>query len=167
MKSHPEHRKETSKLVDLTRDLDLIIGVHNQVRTRLYPDPSPEAHIQNENTLVRLHALVEANGWDATSEKKRINRAKESGCAPVDAGTFEGDVALMALTYLRNLVVHKKHGLYVRMPDSPWWFGFEEFLRRYPRANRFVEGEPIHLAGDAVLQPLLDGILAWAQVGRI
>lgn len=129
-------------------ELDLIIRVHNRIRTELYPHPSPEAHLVNENTVLRLQALLEAYDLDAP----------KTGMA---TGATDGEIAVRALKYLRNLMPHKDHGVFRVRKCSVHWDAFRQFAARYADA-RVPEGQPICLDAEKVLQPLADGLVQWA-----
>jgi len=118
--------------------------------------------MMNENTLVRLSALLEAYGWDSNAQRKKVEKARAAGQPAVTPSTSCGEIAAMTLQYLRNLVVHKDHGLFKRITRSPWWEAFRAFSKDHPDVE-VAEGEPICLAGEAVLQPLVNGLIKWAE----
>lgn len=138
----------------LEDDLDLIVSVHNEVRTTLYPRQDRKAHLINENTVLRLQALLEAHALDAPK-------------SPVSANATNGEIAARTLKYLRNLIIHRDHGMFKTRPDSPHWSAFERFARKHP-AIRVADGQPICLDAEKVLQPLVDGLCRWAkQQGKL
>ena len=132
-------------------DLRLIVQTHNEVRNLLYSTSSPKAHMINENTVLRLQVLLEA--WDCDAPTGTL--------AP---GASNGEIAARTLKYLRNLISHKEHGLFLELTGSPQWPAIQAFARNHPEI-RVAIGAPLCLAADAVLQPLVDGLLQWAAEG--
>lgn len=134
---------------DFRQDLALIIGVHNEIRQNLYPGQGEKAHLVNENTILRLQALLEAHGIDGTGPD-------------IDGKPSSGEIAVKTLKYLRNLIMHKDHGKFKICEGSPNWKAFDAFAGKHPEI-KVDEGEPICLAGKEVLEPLLKGLMDWAK----
>lgn len=131
----------------LEEDLRTIVELHNEVRSHLYAQPSAKAHMMNENTVLRLSALLEAWNCEAPTDVMRRTAS-------------DGEIAVRTLKYLRNLIIHRDHGVFLECTGSKQWPAFEAFARKHPEAMVEI-GAPLCLAGDAVLTPLLEGLLQW------
>jgi hypothetical protein len=136
----------------LGADLKRILGIHDRIRTDLYPDSSEEGHLINENTVVRVAAAMEAYdfkpGWD-------------------EAKSWE-EICAQTAFFFRNAIVHKAKGhLDPRKIQhySERKRVYETFCRRVPTA-RVEEGERLCLAGKEVLTPLINGCIEYVKTGE-
>ncbi len=103
----------------------------------------------NENTILRLQALLEAYDCEAPA-------------GSMSPGATDAEVAVRTLKYLRNLIPHKDHGLFRIRKGSPQWSAVERFALDHP-AIVVPDGHPVCLDGALVLQPLADGLVEWAK----
>jgi hypothetical protein len=148
------HDKKDIEVPSFEEDLALIVEVHNNIRSRLYPDQSMQAHLVNENTILRLQTLLETYGCGAMTDEML-------------PGASDGEIAARTLKYLRNRISHKDHGLFRVCLGSPQWPAFKAFATKHPDVL-VPEGQPICLASDTVLQPLIAGLIQWAhECGKV
>lgn len=139
----------------LLAELELIASIHSDIRGRLYRWPGDRAHFVNENTLVRLAAVLDAGGRKPSG--KMIPRA-----------TWP-EVCVRTVFLLRHMIVHLD-GMYRprKLRESSrknLMPAFRKFRAKHTAA-KVKQGEKLCLDADAVLDRLFTGCVDYVRGKR-
>jgi len=139
---------------DLLDGLEHVAKMHTRLRGTCPESSTPEGHFVNENTIVRLAAMME---WQ---------ESKPSGMLSANATSAEKTVRVLFL--FRNLIVHNGGRFDLSGPkrtdaerDSYDWFGAEH------SAAKVSQGCMLCLSEPDVLVPLIEGCVEyWSERER-
>lgn len=129
--------------------LQFIINMHNSLRWLYRASGTPQGHFVNENTLLRLAAMME-------TEKVRGVRLKPEG--QLSANAIPAEVSVRVLFLFRNFILHTDgclalHGK--RITDSQR-NAYKRFCQHWNITSQ-EEGETLNLDASRVLIPLATG----------
>ncbi len=134
-------------VADFDQRLEFVLCMHDSSRWLVSREPgTKEGHFINENTVVRLAAMMEA---------VCIN-------APGGKATHETDwpeVCVRTLFLLRNIIVHETDGHFQpdRLTGSRKHLpAFEKFCECHPEAE-VAQGDKLRLPYREVIEPLVEG----------
>ncbi len=139
---------------DFDEELRFILNMHNLVRGSLFPDADEAGHFINENTVVRVAALIEEHGLKPLPPDKRQLPAKGA------------EVHRDTIFLLRHCILHQQ-GYYrpSKIKRKDLIPAYEEFYKLHPEA-KVADGKRLCLAAKEVLEPLVDGCIKyWKQQG--
>jgi len=140
---------------DFEKRLRFVLCMHNKTRCLVEPNPgTPAGHFINENTVVRLAAMMEAAGMKAPHGETPDNVAWPETC-------------VRTLFLLRNIIVHEAEGYYweeeLKLTQSRRHLpAFRKFARAHGAAE-VSEGEKLGLDAQEVITPLVDGCVEYAR----
>jgi len=129
--------------------LKFVINMHNALRW-MYPAPrTPQAHFVNENTILRLAAMMEG-------EELKGRTLKPEG--PLSDDATRGEVSVRVLFLFRNLILHADGRLALRAKHVKT--SQRDAYRRFCEGWGLTcqqEGETLCLDATRVMVPLATG----------
>jgi hypothetical protein len=147
----PKRHKEASRMSDFKDRLSFVGCMHNKLRAVCPQSGTPEGHFVNENTVVRLAAMMDAQ------------KLQPKGKA-LPAGASDAEKTVRVLFLFRHLILHKRGRMELSScrrtqaeKDSYEWFCQKH------SAARVCEGEALRLPADTVISPLVKGCIQYFQ----
>ncbi len=141
--------------------LDFVLAMHNRLRLTSLEPGTPEGHFVNENTAIRLAAMMEGQCLKPPSEPKCKGLGEHEREAAQESwfdDLTDAERAVRTLFLFRNLIVHNRGHLELTSIHRTWaesrsyaWFCDQH------RDARVAEHNLLCLSADSVITPLVNG----------
>jgi hypothetical protein len=151
-----------------TERLKTIREMHDLLRMVCLAPATPEGHYVNENTVVRLAAMMEAERLAPPKEPKCVQTLRQEEQADYRARRFsqmsDAERTVRTLFLLRHLIVHRPAGRFLPTGNSTYYerAAYGWFCSCHPDA-KVEEGETLRLPFNTVIVPLCEGCTAYAR----
>ena len=140
------------KLDIFVNQLGFVRDMHEKLR-RALPQKDDHSHFVNENTVIRMCAVLEANKVFAPSKE-------------ADQDATDAEICVRTLFLFRNIILHEPAGQYEPSKLTPRGrrhiSAYEKFCEHHPKAHVDV-GQILCLASKEVLAPLLAGCIEYVS----